>query len=93
MKKTRSTIQIRIDNKLKKDATKLFEDLDIDMSTAIRIFLRRCVKNKGIPFKLDDSEEWETEMNPSNSSDDLDITLDDINKIIAKIRKEKKEKK
>ena len=34
-----STLQIRIDDQLKKDADSLFSSLGLDTSTAIRIFL------------------------------------------------------
>ena len=42
-----SLIQLRIDDKLKTEATDIFEKLGLDLSTAIRIFLTRSVQ-KGI---------------------------------------------
>ena len=36
-------VQIRIDENLKKQATELFSQLWIDMSSAMNIFLRQCV--------------------------------------------------
>ena len=47
-----SIMQIRIDTNLKKEATELFEDLGLDLPTAIRIFLKKAVKVKGIPFDI-----------------------------------------
>ena len=47
-----SIMQIRIDNDLKKEATAIFEELGLDLPTAIRIFLKKSVKDKGIPFDL-----------------------------------------
>ena len=38
-----SLIQLRIDDKLKTEATDIFEKLGLDLSTAIRIFLTRSV--------------------------------------------------
>lgn len=35
--------QVRIDENLKKQATELFSQLGIDMSSAMNIFLRQCV--------------------------------------------------
>ena len=49
---TMSIMQIRIDNNLKKEATKVFEELGLDLPTAIRIFLKKSIKEKGIPFDL-----------------------------------------
>lgn len=45
-------IQIRIDTELKKEAEKIFEELGIDTPTAIRIFLKKVIKMKAIPFQL-----------------------------------------
>ena len=47
-----SIMQIRIDSNLKREATELFEDMGLDLPTAIRIFLKKSVKEKGIPFDL-----------------------------------------
>ena len=47
-----SIMQIRIDTNLKQEATAIFEELGLDLPTAIRIFLKKSVKDKGIPFDL-----------------------------------------
>ncbi len=47
-----SQIQIRIDEKTKKDAKKVLDKLGVDMTSAIKIYLKQIVINKGIPFKL-----------------------------------------
>lgn len=45
-------IQIRVDSKLKKDADMIFDDLGLDTPTAIRLFLKKVVVSKSIPFSL-----------------------------------------
>lgn len=50
-----SLIQIRIEDQLKSQANKLFDNLGLDMSTAIRIFLKKTVVTGGIPFELKDN--------------------------------------
>lgn len=45
-------IQIRIDEKLKSDADIVFENLGLDAPTAIRLFLKKVVVSKSIPFEL-----------------------------------------
>ena len=47
-----ATLQIRIDDTLKKQADTLFSSLGLDTSTAIRIFLNASVENAGIPFSV-----------------------------------------
>ncbi|MBU5430695.1 type II toxin-antitoxin system RelB/DinJ family antitoxin [Kineothrix sp. MSJ-39] len=44
--------QIRIDENLKKQATELFSQLGMDMSSAMNIFLRQCVMRGGLPFEV-----------------------------------------
>lgn len=45
--------QIRIDETVKTQATSLFNDLGMDMSSAVNIFLRQCVLRGGIPFTIE----------------------------------------
>ena len=47
-----STIQIRIDDDLKKKSDKLFKDLGTDTTSAIRIFLTQAVAHNGFPFEI-----------------------------------------
>ena len=46
------TTTIRIDNDLKKECDLIFEDLGLNMSVAITLFLKQVVKTRGIPFEL-----------------------------------------
>lgn len=46
------TIQISIDDQLKREAEELFEDIGIDMQTAIVIFLKQSLIQNGLPFDL-----------------------------------------
>lgn len=48
----KTIITVRIDDNLKNDAQKLFNDIGMSMSTAINIFLKQCVKEGRIPFEL-----------------------------------------
>lgn len=47
-----SYIQLRIDEKTKKSAKKVLDKLGIDMSAAIKVYLKQIVITKGIPFPL-----------------------------------------
>ena len=46
------TIQIRIDEKTKHDARNILEKLGLDLSTAIKIFLKQVKVRKGLPFQV-----------------------------------------
>ena len=43
---------IKIDEKTKKEAQKLFKDLGLNLSTAINKFLKQAIREKGIPFYI-----------------------------------------
>lgn len=47
-----SLVQIRIDDELKAEATMIYEQLGIDLPTAVRMFLKRSVLENGIPFSM-----------------------------------------
>lgn len=47
-----ATITIRVDEKVKKEAEELFKEMGLNMSTAMNMFLKRCIFEEGIPFEL-----------------------------------------
>jgi len=49
---TASTIQVRVDNKLRKEADAFFTNAGLDMSSAVRLFLRQVVIRQRLPFDI-----------------------------------------
>ena len=49
---TSSLVQVRVDDELKKQATTIYDSLGIDLSTAVRMFLKRSVMVNGVPFDM-----------------------------------------
>ena len=47
-----SLLQVRVEDSLKDEAARVFENLGIDTSTAVRMFLKRSVMENGIPFRM-----------------------------------------
>ena len=47
-----TSVNLRIDKELKRQAEELFDKLGINMTTAMNIFLRQAVREQGIPFRL-----------------------------------------
>ena len=84
-----SFVQLRIDEKLKAEATNIYERLGLDLSTAIQIFLIRSVEEKGIPFNMKlKADEYRAEAavkamrelsEMAEANDIADMTLDEIN--------------
>lgn len=48
-----ATINIRIDDDLKKDSEKVLNEIGLGMTAALTIFLKAVVRNNGIPFILE----------------------------------------
>jgi addiction module RelB/DinJ family antitoxin len=46
------TLQLRVDESLRREADSLFTELGLDTTTAVRMFLRRAVQTRSIPFAL-----------------------------------------
>jgi len=47
-----TVISVNVDKKTKEEATKVFNDLGLNMSVAVNIFLKACIKENGIPFQI-----------------------------------------
>ena len=47
-----TNLNIRTDKNVKVAAEKIFEELGLNMTTAINIFLRQTIRSNGIPFGL-----------------------------------------
>lgn len=47
-----TTIQVRIDEKTKHSAQKVLDRLGLDMSSAIKVYLKQITLHKGIPLRL-----------------------------------------
>ena len=47
-----TNISIRMDAELKAQADALFAELGMNLSTAFNIFVRQCLREGGIPFRI-----------------------------------------
>ena len=45
-------IAVRVDDDLKKEATAIFNELGLDMTTAVKLFLKQSVLTRSIPFEV-----------------------------------------
>ena len=95
-----SIVQFRVDDDLKKQATELYDKLGIDLSSAMRMFLKRSVSVNGIPFAMvlpkedysaSKALELMEELNKRASENGTDeISLYDINSEINSFRTERR---
>jgi len=47
-----AVINIRVNDEVKKEAETIFKSLELNMSVAMNLFLKKCINEKGIPFDL-----------------------------------------
>lgn len=90
-------IQVRVDPEMKAEAIALFEALGMDLSTAIRSFLKKAIAEGGMPFdmKLDESTRKamaavRSMRETSEANGNSEMTREEINEEIAKSRREKR---
>lgn len=98
-----ATIQVRVDDDLKLQAGNIYEKLGLDLSSAIRMFLKRSVAMKGILFSMiledepyDSKKAMQAMKNMNETAEAYAISetsLDEINEEIAQYRNERKTRK
>ena len=49
---TTTNLNIRTEKAIKEQAEEIFNELGLNMTTAINIFLRTAIRERGIPFEL-----------------------------------------
>lgn len=96
-------VQFRVDDDLKSQASSVYEKLGIDLSSALRMFMKRSVMMNGIPFSMIlDEEPYDSKkailamkrVNASAAaSGSFKMSLDEINDEIKQYRKERRDKK
>lgn len=95
-----SLVQIRMEKELRDSANELFSELGLDMSTAVKMFLKKCLAEGGIPFSVKTREaEYRSpdgmaamiELQKEAEENNLNgMTLDEINAEIAALRADRK---
>ena len=79
MAKSMSIINVNVPTYVKEEATEIFDNLGLNMSTAINMFLRRAIYEKGIPFEV--REEPSDELKAA-----LNTVTEALNKAVAEVR-------
>lgn len=95
-----TVLQVRVDEELKNQACAVYNELGMDLSTAIRMFLKRSVLVGGIPFdtKIDESTlkailAIDNMRTISEKNGNSEMTLEEINEEIRLARQERKNQK
>jgi len=83
-----ATVTARVDENVKKEAETLFKKMGLNMSTAMNLFLKKCILEQGIPFELKVSngetrkvlDEVEKDIGLSKTFDSIDELIEDLQK-------------
>jgi len=76
-----SNINIRVDTKVKEQAEALFNELGLNMSSALNLFLRHSIRYGGIPFEVrlvQPNDETRSAIDDVNENRNLSKTFDRI---------------
>lgn len=96
-----SVLQVRVEEELRSQAAAIYEDLGIDIQTAVRIFLKKTVREKGLPFNMTLAERKQTKADAAREAMRVmseaakkaglsNMSLDEINAEIEAVRAERR---
>lgn len=80
-----TNLNIRVDEGLKREAEAVFNELGLNMSTAMNIFLRYSVRYGGIPFDLrieKPNEESMAAIDDVNNNRNMSKTFDSVSALM-----------
>jgi len=80
-----TNLNIRVDEELKRKAEAIFNELGLNMSTAINMFLRYSVRYGGIPFDLrieKPNEDTLSAIDDVNNNRNMSKTFDNVKALI-----------
>ncbi|MBQ3922497.1 MAG: type II toxin-antitoxin system RelB/DinJ family antitoxin [Spirochaetales bacterium] len=87
-------IKIKVDNDMKKNVSKIYENLGLDLTTAIKIFIKKSIAVGGLPFELrnETNDRWALYENARRYIQNHDIpemSLEEINDEIKSVRSDR----
>ena len=93
-----SLIQFRVDEDLKKEVIEIYEELGMDLPTALRMFMKKSKMVRGIPFdtvlpnnKITKSEALNAFYELRTQASQVgELTLEEINDEIKRAREERR---
>jgi len=86
-----TNINVRVDRELKRKAETIFNELGLNMSTAMNMFLRYSVRYGGIPFdlRLDiPNEETRAAIDDVNHNRNMSKTFDSVEALMEDLNAE-----
>jgi len=93
---TTTTVNVRVDENVKRSVEVLFDSMGMNISTAVNMFFKQCLLEEALPFQpkakrkisLYDAIQEAQEQAVVNGTSGM--TMDEINEMIVEVRREKK---
>lgn len=83
--RTDTSMTIRMNKEVKKEAQKIFNSLGMDMTTAVNVFLRQAIYHRGFPFDVRLEEPNETTyaaMEKAENDEDVYGPFDSVSELM-----------
>lgn len=83
--RTDTSMTIRMNKEVKKEAQKIFNSLGMDMTTAVNVFLRQAIYHRGFPFDVrleEPNEITYAAMEKSENDEDIYGPFDSVSELM-----------
>ena len=88
-----ATINVRVDENVKREVEQLFDNMGMNISTAVNMFFRQCLMEEALPFQPRASHPslraaLKEAQEQAKATGVSELTLEDINSIVSEVRRE-----
>lgn len=85
---SKTSMSIRLDSEVKEQAQQVFNNLGMDMTTAINIFLRQAIQYQGLPFdvRLDESRKLLEVLTDLDQNRNMSQSFESISDLMEDLR-------
>ena len=85
---SKTSMSIRLDSEVKEQAQQVFNNLGMDMTTAINIFLRQAIQYQGLPFdvRLDESRKLLEVLTDLDQNRDMSQSFESVSDLMEDLR-------
>ena len=85
---SKTSMSIRLDSEVKEQAQQVFNDLGMDMTTAINIYLRQAIQYQGLPFdvRLDENRKLLEVLTDLNQNRNVSQSFESVSDLMEDLR-------
>ena len=85
---SKTSMSIRLDSEVKEQAQQVFNNLGMDMTTAINIFLRQAIQYQGLPFdvRLDENRRLLEVLRDLNQNRNMSQSFESVSDLMEDLR-------